>query len=67
VTNYLDVFGQGDIAAAHLRPEALDNITDGLQLFLVNVMFFVLDAPESSSLEALGHDSSPSIARDVRV
>jgi predicted AAA+ superfamily ATPase len=42
-------------------------VTDGLQLFPNNVLFFILGAPKSSSLEALVQNRAPNVARLVRV
>jgi hypothetical protein len=56
-----------DVAAGQMRQESLDGVTDGLQLFLGNVMLLLLDAPKSSSLEGPVQDRSPSVARLVRV
>jgi hypothetical protein len=61
------VFVLEDVASSKLRDETLDGVTDGLQFFPSNVMFFVLGALKSSSLEALGQNRSPSVVRAVRV
>jgi hypothetical protein len=58
---------QKDVAGGKLWYETLDNVTDGLQLLLGNVLLFVFLALESSCLELFVKDRAPFITGVVRV